>query len=716
MNFQQQGIQSSNNFSVNQALKVDEVSINGQEIAHQLAEPDLKQLQDKILLLIERNPLPLIEWNTAFQVIQWNPAAEQLFGYSKSEVLGCQVPEIIVPESERLQVIKRMELLIEEKVGGNNLSKNLTKHGRVIICDWCHTPITNVDGKVISIVSTVQDITKVKSFENALRENEKTYQQILDAITDMVLVKGAKSRIIWANKAFRDYYGMNEEQLQNMIDAPFNEVDHTLQYIKDDAYVFESGQTLEIPQEPVTRYDGEVRLFHTIKSAIRNELGQTIMTVGVSRDISEHKQAEKEQAKLLAILEAAPDFISTADLTGRVLYFNKAARKILELGEKESFQERNLCQNHPKWANDIIHNQGLPESVRVGDWVGETALLKADGREIPISQLIIAHKSPDGKVEYFSTIARDISELKTAEETLRQKAEDLECALKELQSTQAHLLQSEKMSSIGQLVAGVAHEINNPTSFIYSNIQPANEYINDLLLLIELYQEHYPNPVKVIQEQIEAIDLEFLMADLPKLLSSMKMGADRIKQIVLSLRNFSRMDEAECKAVDIHLGIDSTLVILEHRLKAQHNRPAIEIIKEYGKLPLVECYAGQLNQVFMNILVNALDALEQRDAKRSIEQMQEAPSTINIFTQLSPHGKVMIRFVDNGVGIPENVLKRLFDPFFTTKPVGIGTGLGLSISYQIVVEKHKGKLTCLSIPEQGTEFQIEIPISLPLGD
>ncbi|MEH2195704.1 MAG: PAS domain S-box protein [Nostoc sp.] len=716
MNFQQQGIQSGNDFSASQVRKVDEVSRNSQEIGHQLAEQDLKQLQDKFLLLIERNPLPLIEWNTAFQVIQWNPAAEKLFGYSKSEVLGCQLAQIIVSESERVQVIKTMELLVEEKVGGNNLSKNLTKHGTVIICDWCHIPITNVDGEVITIISTVQDITKVKSFESTLRENEKTYQQILDAITDMVLVKGARSQIIWANKAFRDYYGMSESQLQNMIDAPFSEPDHTLQYIKDDAYVFETGQTLEIPQEPVTRYDGEVRLFHTIKSAICNELGQVIMTVGVARDISEYKQAQKEQAKLLAILEAAPDFISTSDLTGRVLYFNKAARKMLELGEEESLLERHFSQNYPKWANEIIQNQGLPESVRVGDWVGETALLKADGQEIPISQLIIAHKSPGGEIEYFSTIARDISELKAVEETLQQKAQDLEHTLKELQSTQAHLLQSEKMSSIGQLVAGVAHEINNPTSFIYSNIEPANEYIKDLLRLIQLYQEHYPNPVRVIQEQIEAIDIEFLMTDLPKLLSSIKMGADRIKKIVLSLRNFSRMDEAECKSVDIHLGIDSTLVILEHRLKAQHNRPAIEIIKEYGNLPLVECYAGHLNQVFMNILVNALDALEQRDAKRSIEQMQEAPSIIRICTQVSPKGKVVIRFVDNGVGIPENVLKRLFDPFFTTKPVGIGTGLGLSISYQIIVEKHKGKLTCLSIPEQGAEFKIEIPISLASGD
>ncbi|WP_413201344.1 sensor histidine kinase, partial [Nostoc piscinale] len=301
------------------------------------------------------------------------------------------------------------------------------------------------------------------------------------------------------------------------------------------------------------------------------------------------------------------------------------------------------------------------------------------------------------------------------EECLRQKAQDLEKTLKELQYTQAHLIQSEKMSSIGQLVAGVAHEINNPTSFIYSNIQPATEYIKNLLDLIGLYQQYYPHPEKLIQDHIKTIDLEFLIADLPRLLSSMKIGAERISQIVLSLRNFSRMDEAECKAVDIHSGIDSTLVILTHRLKAQHNRPAIAVIKEYGNLPLVECYPGHLNQVFMNILVNALDALEERDQKRSLAQIQENPSSIRIQTFVSNTKHIIIRFIDNGPGIPENLLKRLFDPFFTTKPVGVGTGLGLSISYQIIVNKHKGKLTCLSTPEQGAEFQIEIPIHLGLS-
>ncbi|WP_292822767.1 PAS domain S-box protein [Nostoc sp. JL33] len=641
--------------------------------------------------------------------MEWNQAAEQLFGYSKSEVLGCQVSEIIVPEIERVQAIKIMELLIEEKVGGNNLSKNLTKHGIVIICDWCHTPITNVDGKVISIVSTVQDITKVKSFENALRENEKTYQQILDAITDMVLVKGPKSRIIWANKAFRDYYGMSESQLQNMIDAPFSEADHTLQYIKDDTYVFESGQTLEIPQEPVTRYNGEVRLFHTIKSAIRNELGQVIMTVGVARDISEHKQAQKEQAKLLAILEAAPDFISTADLTGQVLYFNKAARRMLELGEEESLHKRNLSQNHPKWANEIIQNQGLPESVRVGDWVGETAVLKADGREIPISQLIIAHKSPEGEVEYFSTIARDISELKAAEETLVQKAEDLERTLKELQSTQVHLLQSEKMSSIGQLVAGVAHEMNNPLGFIAASVKQAKPTFADIVDHLKLYQKKFPAPGDEILIHAEEIDLEYSLSDLPEMIDSMTIACDRLKDISTSLRTFTRADREYKIPFNIHQGIDSTILILKHRLKANEQRPKIEVITNYGKLPEVECFPGQLNQVFMNILANAIDALDESNTDRTFREIKANPNQIMITTSLK-NKQVEVKIADNGQGMSESIKRKVFDDLFTTKGVGKGTGLGLAIAQSIVVEKHGGTLDVNSTPSVGTEFVITLPI------
>lgn len=306
-------------------------------------------------------------------------------------------------------------------------------------------------------------------------------------------------------------------------------------------------------------------------------------------------------------------------------------------------------------------------------------------------------------------------------------------ALQDLQQKESQLIQSEKMSSLGQMVAGVAHEINNPVNFIYGNLTYARDYTHDLLELVELYQEHYPEPLEAIQERIEEIDLDFLVEDLPKILASMEMGADRIRQIVVSLRNFSRLDEAEMKPVDIHEGIDSTLLILQNRLKAKGSSAGIQLVKEYGQLPKVECYAGQLNQVFMNILGNAIDALDTQPDPRIITITTEVvsinspanlfplPASDVIKTTSEPIVKplitqinqVLIKIHDNGPGISENLKNRLFDPFFTTKPVGKGTGLGLSISYRIIVEKHGGTLKCLSEPGKGCTFLIQIPIQPP---
>ena len=283
----------------------------------------------------------------------------------------------------------------------------------------------------------------------------------------------------------------------------------------------------------------------------------------------------------------------------------------------------------------------------------------------------------------------------------------LQETLTELRKTQAQLIQSEKMSSLGQLVAGVAHEINNPVNFIYGNINPASEYVQDLVNLVELYEEHYPNPVPEIEEEIEAMDLEFLTEDLQKLLNSMKVGAERIRKIVLSLRNFSRLDEAEMKPVDIHEGIDSTLMILQPILKETAGvQDEIEVVKEYAALPKVACYPSQLNQVFMNILSNGCDALKMN---RHDDDPEKTP-TIRISTEFTESNSAIVRIADNGIGMSEEVVKKIFDPFYTTKPVGSGTGLGLSISYQIIVDAHGGKINCFSSPGKGTEFIIEIPI------
>jgi signal transduction histidine kinase len=297
-------------------------------------------------------------------------------------------------------------------------------------------------------------------------------------------------------------------------------------------------------------------------------------------------------------------------------------------------------------------------------------------------------------------------EIMASEGELRTRKNELEGMLSKLKSTQSQLVQTEKMSGLGQMVAGIAHEVNNPIGFVHGNLNHVQRYTEDLISLVQLYQEQYPTPPKVIREAVTEIDLPYLQEDLPNILKSMHMGTSRVKEIVLSLRNFSRLDEAEMKAVSLHDGLDSTLLILQHRFKSL--KTSIIVQKDYGVLPLVYCHAGQVNQVFMNILANAIDALSESISQRERTFKPE----IRIITENLPNNRVGIRIIDNGLGIPEAVQSKLFDPFFTTKEVGKGTGLGLSISYQIVVEKHRGQLICHSKPNQGTEFRIELPVSL----
>jgi len=331
-----------------------------------------------------------------------------------------------------------------------------------------------------------------------------------------------------------------------------------------------------------------------------------------------------------------------------------------------------------------------------------------------VQQLLQQQKTANEQLENYSQTLESKVEERTQE--LSDKNTQLQQLLEELQHTQVQMVQSEKMSALGQMVAGVAHEINNPVNFIHGNLTHVQEYAHNLLGLVQLYQNHYPDPAPEIQAEAQEIDMEFIQADLPKVIDSMKLGTDRIRQIVLSLRNFSRMDEADFKAVDIHEGIDSTLLILQHRLKDKAERPAIQVIRDYSNLPLIECYPGQINQVFMNILANAIDALEEANVKRTYQELTENPNLITIRTAMIDSKWVKIAISDNGMGMPESVQKRLFDPFFTTKSVGKGTGMGLPISYQIVTEKHRGKLDCFSIPGKGTELIVQIPFQQQIRD
>ncbi len=275
---------------------------------------------------------------------------------------------------------------------------------------------------------------------------------------------------------------------------------------------------------------------------------------------------------------------------------------------------------------------------------------------------------------------------------------------RQLQQSQFQLMQAEKISSLGQLVAGIAHEIKNPISFIAGNLEHTSNYIEDLIILLNLYQKHLINPPEEITSKIDAIDLDFLLEDLPKMIASMNLGIERISDVIQSLGNFSRKDATQKKAANIHQGIDTTLMILSHRLKANEVHPKIQVVKEYGDLPEIECYPGQLNQVFMNLLSNAIDAIEE-----GIEASKSLIPEIRINTRFVDNKSVKISIYDNGYGICEEVRKKLFDAFFTTKPEGKGTGLGLSISYQIITETHGGTLECLSSEGEGTEFVINIP-------
>jgi len=428
------------------------------------------------------------------------------------------------------------------------------------------------------------------------------------------------------------------------------------------------------------------------------------------RDLLEEKLRSSEN-KVRAIFEAMTDIVLIIHADNNVLhnveiiptkYSNLNNNDIDLIGEtvEKFFQE----QAQLTWLEKVSQALTLVQTIHY-----DYSLL-VDNSKYWFSASI----SPISETQVV-WVARDISERKYAEEALQQselrernKSQELEKTLAQLKLTQSRLLLSEKMASLGSLVAGLAHEINNPTSFIYGNIDAAGGYFKDLLNLITLYQKHYPEPVIEISKQISDIDLDFIAEDFPHLLYSMNQGVTRISQIVKSLRDFSHHDEANYKRVDIHAGIDNTILLLEHRINQLPHRKKIQIIKEYSQLPKVECYSSKLNQVFMNILSNAVDALEEGIEKNNIYD-----PWIRIITETIDK-KAVIRIVDNGIGINQQVRERLFDPFFTTKEVGKGTGMGLAVSYQIIVDNHKGELQCISELGKGSEFIISIPLTLSL--
>ncbi|MEH2256009.1 PAS domain-containing sensor histidine kinase [Nostoc sp.] len=569
-----------------------------------------------------------------------------------------------------------------------------------------------------------RDITEYKQAEAELRASKQRLALLIEQTPLAIIEWNTNFQVQTWNRAAERIFGYTtEEMLGNHFEiiVPENAKKHVNEILI--ALLTQRGGSFSV-NENVTK-DGRTIVGEWYNNPLVAPDGQVIGVASMVLDITERKRAEEEQQKFVALIENSSDFIGIASMEGQILYVNPAGLKMVGLSSLEAAKTKFLVDFYSPEAFAEFQQQINPLIFQHGFWQGEFRYKHFQtGIEIPTDCSLFMVKHPEtGEPFCRVAVVRDIAERKQAKEALlkseaqlRQQAEELKVALRELQNTQTHLIQTEKMSSLGQLVAGVAHEINNPVNFIYGNLTPAKEYTQDLLSLLQLYQSNYPEPGLEIEDFADQIELDFLKSDLPQIINSMKVGADRIREIVLSLRTFSRLDEAEMKAVDIHEGIDSTLMILQNSLKGNDQRLTIEIIKEYGKLPLVECYAGQLNQVFMNILSNAIDALEESliicpipwENAGNIEQ-RTSPQ-ICIRTQLQEPNQVTIKITDNGLGIPEDVKKQLFDPFFTTKPIGQGTGMGLAISYQIITERHGGSLECISQLGQGAEFVIKIPL------
>ncbi|AFZ08814.1 multi-sensor signal transduction histidine kinase [Oscillatoria nigro-viridis PCC 7112] len=612
---------------------------------------------------------------------------------------------------------------------------------------------------------------KRKQTEEALARQKQTLRAIIDNAPIWVWVTDTKGKMLLVNKTFCESVNVPEEKfLAASHSSEIFGAEAFANCMASDVQVW-SQDTPFYADEIIQFSDGKNHHLEVIKAKVKEANGSAIGLIGLGLDVTQQKEAQRKlqaseaRFRKLAEQEAllnqlASNIRESLDLDTILATTVQQIRDLLQL-DRCQFIWYWPDASPPVWAVEYeAKNADLPsllglvpagvtgshaerianlEIIRVDDcgtltdpaereffrYIGFNSLL-----DIPLQTsagkigVICCSDSSsvrcwsDAEVELLVAVGNQLAiainqaELYTksvdSARIAQEQAAKLEVTLCELKLAQTQLVQAEKMSSLGQMVAGIAHEINNPVSFIFGNLTYTEEYTTNLMKLVQMYRDEYPEPSPAIQEEIEVLELDFVLDDLPKMVSSMQVGATRIRDIVRSLRNFSRLDESDMKKVNIHEGIDSTLMILEHRLKVQpdsvagteYHRPAIQIVKEYGQLPLVECYAGLLNQVFMNIIANAIDVLQEP---------LENPGIIRIRTEVEGTLAV-IRIADNGAGITDRVKQRIFDPFYTTKRIGSGTGMGLAISHSIIVEKHKGEIKCFSVVGKGTEFIIEIPI------
>ncbi|WP_339374271.1 PAS domain S-box protein [Oscillatoria nigro-viridis] len=735
-------------------LQLIEAAMNlaGIAIERKQAEESLKQLNQELESRVKQRTAQLMQteerWQLALKgnndgIWDWNLQTGELFLSDRfKEITGYDEHSPVVDYFDELNKSTHPDdLALVMQALQNHLNKK-TPHYIIEYRCWCYNSVYkwilsrgqalwDASGKAVRMVGSITDITERKQAEEALRESEAKFQKLSanlpGIIYQFLLRSDGYSSFPYISAACRELFELEpEDVLQNA--ALIGNLIHPDDLQNHDESVAISAQALQ-PWQWEGRFvlpSGKIRWFQINSRPEAKENGD-ILWDGIAVDVTDRKESElalqESQQFIKKVAEATPGILYLYDLEEqRNIYTNNSLLMIL------GYTFDDLTAMDSPLMPQLVHPDDLPKILKyhasfVGIEDGETREIEyrvraADGQILWLqSRDTIFSRNADGQAKIIIGVSQDITTRKQAEEALRQsevrereKARDLESALLELRSTQTQLIQTEKMSSLGQLVAGIAHEINNPVNFIHANIDYLNQYTKQLLDLVSLYEHEYPEPSSKIVDRIQEIDLDFMAEDLRKLVGSMQVGTERIRQIVLSLRNFSRLDESAMKPVDIHAGIESTLLILQHRLKSRDSRPEIAIIKEFGKLPLVECYASQLNQVFMNILANAIDAIEERYHKLSLPQSETNSGRIAISTGVTLQNTVRVEISDNGTGISEGIVDRIFNPFFTTKAVGKGTGLGMSIAHSIVVEKHKGKIECISSIGCGTTFKIEIPI------
>jgi PAS domain S-box-containing protein len=708
------------------AISMENARLYKQSQLHaQQLERSLKDLQDSQTQLIKSAAFLEAQRESSLDGILVIDANRQVSAYNQGFVKIWNIPQIILETKDDFQllgfVLDQLEqpheflAMVEylyQNPGEASYHEIILKDRRIL--ERSSVTVKLPSGDECGRIWYFRDISDRKQAEINLQQSNFLLQSVLETTSDMIFAKDSQHRYLFANSATLQLLGLSSEaEIVGKTDFDVFPLEFAQNIREWDNRVLRSG-VAEKFEEDVLNAAGQIVTLYTTKTPIRDRSGNITGMVGMTRDISDLKQAEnalrESEQRFRDVTEAAGEYIWEIDANAIYTYITEKSKQV------KGYTPAQLLGRSPTefMPTEDIESVGIilaEASARKESFTLKHRNILPTGEVVWEEVTGVPVLDNCGEIIGFRGTGLNITHRKQAEAAVLQKSQELEQTIDELKQAQLQMVQNEKMATLGNLVAGVAHEINNPIGFITGSVNNIEEYIQDLIAHLEYYQKYYPEPVPEVSDHAEDIDLEFLMEDLPKLIPSMKIASQRIREISNSLRTFSRADTAEKVACDIHEGINSTLLILKYRLKASDKRPAIKVIAEYGKLPLVKCFLGQLNQVFMNIIANAIDALDTACVGRTFAEIETNPQLITICTEVSGDRQMaVIRIKDNGPGMSEEVQAYIFDHLFTTKEVGQGTGLGLAIARQIVEEKHGGKLSCISAPSKGTEFVIEILI------